>query len=198
MNDQNNTPISNDSYVDNYQPPIGGDQSTISTDDVSMPDQPQQTQQPSPVVPQANSQILEQQNIFFMLGVENSSDQEKESFLDELQQVIWEDFLESDVKLLITNDEYGQLEQIMAKADLSEEDRQEEMVVFLEKLIPDLEEIMLEKAIELKADMFRERIMGLREFYSDDPEDLAKVQQAEDQMKEDLWHDAAVTLNSLK
>lgn len=192
MNDQNNSPKDNSSsYVDNYQPPAGDLNAPIG--DIHIPGQINKADSN-----QETPQKLEQQNIFYMLGVEKSSDEEKESFLDELQQVIWEDFLESDVKLLITDDEYNQLEQIMSKSDTSEEDRQEEMVVFLEKLIPDLEEIMLEKAIELKADMFRERIMGLKEFFQDEPENLEVVQKAEDKMKENLWHDAAATLNALK
>lgn len=189
MNDQNysqNNPVIDDSYVDDYQPPQDVQPAT------SNPSPSQPTTQP------ASNQTLEAQNVFFLLGVDESQAEQKEAFLDELQQVIWEDFLESDVKLLITQDEFAQLEQIMAKTGLSEEDRQEEMVIFLEKLIPDLEEIMLEKAIELKGDMFRERIMGLREYFVGQSEKLDQLTKAEDLVSQEMWYDAAVVVNGLK
>lgn len=97
-----------------------------------------------------SSESLEEQNIFELLGVADGSDEEKEEFLDELQQVIWEDFLENDVELLVTLEEKKQVDAILAKTDSNDLEKQEELVVYLEKLIPDLEEIMLEKALELK------------------------------------------------
>lgn len=193
MNDQNYSQnnIVDDSYVNNYQPP---------KDDAQPLDPPAQDSSPSQPSGQkaSNNQTLESQNVFFLLGVDESQSEQKEAFLDELQQVIWEDFLESDVKLLITQDEYAQLEQIMAKTDLSEEDKQEEMVVFLEKLIPDLEEIMLEKAVELKGDMFKERIIGLKEYFSGQNDKLDQLAKAEDLVSQDMWYDAAAIINSLK
>ena len=87
---------------------------------------------------------LEQQNIFDLLGVSDGTDQEKETFLDELQQVIWEDFLEKDVALLLTDQEHEQFRQIMDKPGPRDHQRQEEIIEFLDGLIPNLEQIMLE------------------------------------------------------
>lgn len=146
-----------------------------------------------------SSEKLEDQNIFYLLGVkedEATADQ-REQFLDELQQVIWEDFLDNDVNLLLTKDEQTQLQALTAKVQGKPLEEQEEVVVFLEKLIPDLEEIMLEKALELKADMFRERIAGLKEYYADKPE-LEKVNTAEELLNQEKWFSAAQTLNALQ
>lgn len=179
MNDQNTANNQDNSYVDNYQPPVNNSNQATTNDNQS-------------------SQTLESQNVFYLLGVQKSQPQEQESFLDELQQVIWEDFLESDAKLLITTNEYEQLQQLMNKTDVSEADKQEQMVVFLEKLIPDLEEIMLEKAIALKADMFRERVAGLREYYQGQSQQLEQVEKADQLMSQNKWYDAATALNQLQ
>lgn len=221
MTDQN-TNTQDNSYVDNYQPPVApavvGPSPTVANpvppvaqvvadDKPTLPTPPT----PAPVVDdqpvakvgdevsvQPVTQSLEEQNIFVLLGVENSKDEEKESFLDELQQVIWEDFLENDVRLLITQEEYIEFEKIVDNLEQNDEEKQEELLVYLEKLIPDIEEIMMEKAIELKAEMFHERILGLKEFYADKPEALEKLSKAEEQMKAEEWHSAAETLNTLK
>jgi hypothetical protein len=181
------------SHVDSYQPPTK-DAAPIT------PITPTASTTPAaPTTPPAasadKSESLQDQNIFYLLGVTDGTDEEKEAFLDELQQVIWEDFIESDVKTLISEEEMTQLRQIMAKGD--SQDVQEEMVVYLEKLIPDLEDIMLEKALELKEEMMWERIAGMREYYSNKPESLTKLNEAEQLIKKDRWHQATEVLNAI-
>lgn len=143
------------------------------------------------------SQALEDQNIFELLGVTEGTDEEREAFLDELQQVIWEDFLESDLKLLVTSAEYAELEPMLASDKATDLENQEALVGKLEKLIPDLEEIMLEKALELKADLVRERIAGMKEYYSGNEAAQQALQEAEAQVTEDQWYSAAQTLNGI-
>lgn len=170
--------------------------STTTSEPVSTP--PAETTPASaPAAPAVASQTLEDQNIFFLLGVTDGTDQEKEAFLDELQQVIWEDFLENDVELLITEEEMAELKKIMAQKELSNLELQEKIIVYLEKLIPDLEEIMLEKALELKEDMARERVAGMREYYASNQPALDKIQEAETAMNNNQWRAAAEFLNSL-
>jgi len=144
------------------------------------------------------SEALEDQNIFDLLGISDASDAEKEVFLDELQQVIWEDFVENDVELLLTEEELSQFKTISSEPGVSEEDRQTKMIEFLEKLIPDLEKIMLEKALELKEELTRERIVEYQDFYKADQEKLDRVAQAMKMLDEDKWRTAATTLNSLR
>lgn len=147
---------------------------------------------------QTQSELLEDQNIFFLLGVMDGSDEDKERFLDELQQVIWEDFLEFDVKLLITADEYKEFEAITANKNPNDLEQQEKIVLFLEKLIPDLEEIMLEKALELKGDMVRERIAGMKEYHAANPTALESLARAQELVNQGKWHSAAELLNTTK
>ncbi|MBU0576574.1 hypothetical protein KJ654_02840 [Patescibacteria group bacterium] len=192
------------SYVDSYQPPTINRPASVPPTSVTPPTSI--TSPISPIPPTAlapkqdqgseslqDPQSLQSQNIFFLLGVQDGSDEEKEVFLDELQQVIWEDFLENDVKLLITEAEMIKLQEIMAKGDGPEE--QEGMTVYLEKLIPDLEEIMLEKAFELKQDLVKERTAGMREYYLGNDTALGQLDKAEQLIDQDQWLQAAELLN---
>ena len=172
------TQTTTNSYVDAYQPPS---------------DTPTPTPTPTPA---SSSEALEDQNIFELLGVSDGTDEEKEAFLLELQRVLWDDFLQYDVQLLITKEEYAEL-QVQRDSKTTPEEKEEAVVVYLEKLIPDLEEIMLEKALELKGDMVRERINGLRELYANEPEKITQLDAAATQVEAGTWRAAATTLNSI-
>lgn len=143
-----------------------------------------------------SNQSLETQNIFDLLGVNDGKDDEKEAFLDELQEVIWEDFIENDVELLLNEEQLKELREIEAKGQTREV--QEEMLVYLEELLPDLEDIMMDKALELKEDMVLERISGMKEFYSGNQSALDQISQAEGLISENKWADAGSLLNSIK
>jgi len=149
-----------------------------------------------PTTNQSN-QALEDQNIFFLLGVTDGTEQEKEAFLDELQLVIWDDFVENDVQLLVTEEEMTEVRKIMDSKDEANDATQEKLVTYLEKLIPDLEEIMLEKAIELKEDMVKERIAGMKEYFADNQQSLDQITEAETQMSQGNWLTTAEKLNSI-
>lgn len=149
---------------------------------------------PTPI---PTSEKLEDQNIFYMLGVTDGTEEQKNQFLDELQQVIWEDFLDEDVKLLLTQEEQTELDKLKATKPDAKLEEQEEVIVYLEKLIPDLEDILLEKALELKADLMKERVTGMQELYKDKPEHLAKIDEAERMIGEEKWLSAAQELNSI-
>ncbi len=209
MNDQaapNQTqPSPITSYLDEYLPPLTDDARAPMVDPI-MPAAPAPTAAPAAaaVTPSnaatttaGTSETLEEQNIFDLLGVKDGTDQEKEAFLDELQQVIWEDFLENDVKLLLTTDELAELDVIVKSVTKDDLEKQEKIVVFLEKLIPDLEEIMLEKALELKADLVKERISGMKEYYATNQQALAQIDQAQQKLDDNQWRSAAQLLNSL-
>lgn len=143
------------------------------------------------------SERLQDQNIFELLGIADGTDQEKEAFLDEVQQVIWEDFLENDLELMVTEEEYNKAKMILDDNTLSEIERQERIINYLEQLIPDLEGIMLDKALELKEEMVKERLIALKKLYSDDPERLAKIEQIKRHFQDNLWRSGCVVLNTL-
>ena len=176
--------------------PLASDAPASVTPSVAQP-APDTAMEDLPSENQAASESLEDQNIFFLLGVQDGTEEEKEAFLDELQQVIWEDFLESDVELLITQEEQVELKKLMDKTDVSEDQKQEEIVTYLEKLIPDLEEIMLEKALQLKEDMVKERIAGMREYFEGQSDKLAIIDEADSLIQNDKWRQAADKLNNM-
>lgn len=197
------SPMSSSSSSDtsSYTPPADP-ASSIAPPSFTASDTTSSTSRPEPTASLTSeqageSETLEDQNIFFLLGVKDGTDQQKESFLDELQQVIWEDFLEYDVKLLITTDEMIELKKLLDSQTDRDLEKQEKIIVYLEKLIPDLEEIMLEKALELKEEMVRERVSGLRQFYADKPDKLQRVDEAERLMDSGKWYSAAHLMNSL-
>src|SRR5579859_319208 len=179
------------SYVDSYAPPANG---------APIPVAPMEPTAPSATPTQPTdkvSQALEDQNIFYLLGVQDATDEEKDSFLDELQQVIWEDFLENDVELLLTEEEMVEFKKVGEKQDITEEERQVQMIDFLEKLVPDLEKIMLEKALELKEEMMRERMKELAQLYPNRQDVLDKVKKAEELVMNEQWRAAADELNAI-
>ena len=158
-------------------------------------DQPESTQASSSNQP--TSQKLADQNIFFLLGVEDGTDEEKNKFLDELQQVVWEDFLENDMDKVVTGPEKEQVKAIIQDDSLSELDQQEKALSLLEKTLPNFEDLMIEKAMELKSDLFKERIAGMKEYYAQDQASLDKIAQAETQLQQENWRSAAEILNQL-
>ncbi len=80
---------------------------------------------------------------------------------------------------------------------LAEEERQVQMIDFLEKLVPDLEKIMLEKALELKEEMMRERMKELAQLYPNRQDILDKVKKAEELVANEQWRTAADELNAI-
>ena len=140
------------------------------------------------------SQTLEDQSIFDLVGDTDGTVEEREHFLDELQKVVWDDFLDNDVELLLTEEELKPLEEIVTRPDTDQLTKQQEIVKYLESKIPDLEEIMMEKALKLKEDLLNERILGMEQFYADKPEVLARIGEAKVAISSGKYYDAILRL----
>ncbi|MFH2118401.1 MAG: hypothetical protein ABII10_01545 [Candidatus Paceibacterota bacterium] len=140
---------------------------------------------------------IEEQNIFELLGVMDAEQIEKEAFLDELQQALWDDFLDKDLPLLIKPDQLQEIQQLRQQSSITEADRQNQLIAKVEALVPDIEEIMLEKALELKEEMMRERLIGLKEYFADRTVELDKIQEAEQKFTTGRWKTGVQILNSL-
>ena len=163
-------------------------------------DQPGKTAVPTPpsaAESASDSQAIEEQNIFELLGVVDAEETEKEAFLDELQQALWEDFLDKDLVQLVSAEQLAEIQTMRSKTDLPEAARQEQLIQKVEQLVPDVEEIMLEKALELKEDMVKERLAGMKEYYATRPAEMTKIQEAEKQILAGRWKSGAQLLNSL-
>lgn len=168
----------------------------VAKSDISAPvpdSDKQSTQQPSQSDP---STSIEDQNIFFLLGVESATDQEKEAFLDELQEAIWEDFLEKDLELLVTQEELQEIRTLRENVG-NDSEKQEALISKVESYVPDVEEIMLEKALELKEEMVWERVAGMKEYYAGRVEAMNKIEEAEKHLKQGHWEMGVKILNGL-
>lgn len=167
----------------------------------AQPSQSSQQVQPSssaPVQTTGQSERLEDQNIFFLLGAQASTDQEKNQFLDELQQVIWEDFVENDTKILLTDAEYQKFQDMMGQSFPNDQEKQEALATYLQSYLPDMEQFLLDKALTLKGDMVRERILGMREFFVGAADKLAQLDQADQLVASQQWRAAASLLNQMQ
>lgn len=147
------------------------------------------------VAPKNDAEELKSQNIFEMLGIMNISDSEKNQFLDELETMIWDDFIFHDLELLLTSEEYVGARQILDDQVKKDDEKKEALIIYLEKLIPDLDEVLYEKALELKSEMMGERLAKMKE--STDEAILSKVKEAENMISQNLWKSAASLLNQL-
>ena len=142
----------------------------------------------------SDPESLEAQNIFAMLNINDASDQEKDQFLSDLENLIWDNFVETDLPLLLTSQEYGEAKQILDQQTKSELDKKEALLAYLEKLIPDLEEIMYEKALDLKKDLMVERVRKLKIQDASKNEALTEVEKL---MAENKWQAATTALNKI-
>lgn len=155
-----------------------------------------ETEVPEPIIKTGvNSEELKAQNIFEMLGLEKISDEEKNQFLDDLEAMIWDDFVAHDLELLLTSEEYAGAREILDKKDLGEEQQKEDLIAYLEKLVPDLDEVLYDKALELKSEMMGERLAKMKE--NADQTVLAKIKEAEDLISQNHWKSAVSLLNQL-
>lgn len=193
MSDQN-TSVSS---INDYAPPATMPSTMPSMAAAS--DLPTPTPAPVAEAPQSTnppSEDIADLNIFDMLGVVDGTPEQREQFLNELQAVIWDDFIDHDTKLLLTEDEQKQLNSIL-QPDPKLPENQEKAVVYLETLVPDLEEIMLEKALQLKEEMVRERLKAMQELHRTNTDKMSKLSQVEQLMNQKMWRTAMQELNSV-
>jgi len=143
-------------------------------------------------------QNIESQNIFDLLGVRGMSKEEEESFLVRLNKAIWDDFLDNDVELLLTEEEVGKLIEIINKQDIDEDQKQAQMYDFLKGIVPDLDEVLLEKASKLKEDLTLERVASMEELAAGDEGKLERLKEVRELVKQGLWADASELLNNIQ
>ncbi len=144
------------------------------------------------------SQALEDQSIFVLLGINEGNEAEREDFLDRLQKTIWDDFLDNDVELLLTDEEVKPLVEMINETGIEEDARQEKMVVYLQGLIPDLEDILMEKALRLKENLVRERVLSLEQMVADNEEKMKELREVEELMVQGQWAMVAEKLNAFR
>jgi hypothetical protein len=63
--------------------------------------------------------------------------------------------------------------------------------------VPDVEDIMLEKALNLKEEMVWERVAGMKEYFANQQQSLAKIKEAENHLTAGHWKTGTQLLNTL-
>jgi len=140
-------------------------------------------------------EALKAQNIFEMLGLMSIADSEKDQFLDELETVIWDDFVMHDLELVLTSEEYAGALKILDAEDQKNNEKKENLIVYLEKILPNLDEILYDKALELKSEMMAERLSQMKK--NADEATLAKIKEVENLISQNKWKSASLLLNQL-
>ena len=192
LNDPDERTISQEEYRD-----------ILKSDSVKLAEIDQSTNEPVKRIDQSTNEPIksvepiEEQNIFELLGVIDADQADKEAFLDELQQALWDDFLDKDLPLLVKPEQLEEIQQLRQQDSLSETELQSQLIAKVEELVPDVEEIILEKALELKEVMIRERLIGLKQYFTNRASKLDEIQKAEQEFSAERWKTGAQILNNL-
>lgn len=142
-----------------------------------------------------HDQALSAQNIFELLGVTDGTPEQREDFLTRLQQAVWDDFIANDLELLLTEKEMEPVSEILADKSIDATERQQKIVVYLTDLVPDLDQIMYEKALKLKEDLVMERLTSLEQLVTGQEKKMAELAEIRQLAKDDQWRDAGERLN---
>jgi len=192
LNDSDERTISQEEYRD-----------ILKSDSVKLAEIDQSTNEPVKRIDQSTNEPIksvepiEEQNIFELLGVIDADQADKEAFLDELQQALWDDFLDKDLPLLVKPEQLEEIQQLRQQDSLSETELQSQLIAKVEELVPDVEEIILEKALELKEVMIRERLIGLKQYFTNRASKLDEIQKAGQEFSAERWKTGAQILNNL-
>jgi len=112
-----------------------------------------------------------------------------------LEAMIWDDFVVHDLELLLTSEEYVGARKILDDKVQKEDEKKENLIIYLEKLVPDLDEVLYDKALELKSEMMGERLSKMKE--NADEATLSKIKEVENLISQNLWKSASTLLNQL-
>ncbi len=140
---------------------------------------------------------LEKMDIFTMLGVKGT-EEEKEAFLDELQDLVWQEFVDTELMDNLDEQSMEKVEKILMDESLSAQQQQQQLQTILTQAVPDYEQVLLILALQLKEDMFYARLDGLKERFKEQQNNLSKVQQAEQLAQQENWKQAVEMVNELK
>lgn len=141
------------------------------------------------------AQQLATMDIFSLLGIENASDEEREMFLNQLQDAIWEEVVEDELLEKLTEEEVNSIEQTVNDENMSADDKRNALFSMLSDKVPNLEERLADSTNQLKFDLLGERVDGLREYYKDKPDQLSVLDQVEQMVESGNVTEAVNMLN---
>ena len=141
-------------------------------------------------------QTLQRMDIFDILGAQGTNE-EKEAFLEELQDVIWQEVFEKHVSEKLTDDDVKAVEGIIADEAMEDDAKRVKLFEMLRDKVPDLDSILLDRTVQLKADMLQQRLEGMKEFYASNADATGKLSQAEQMWGAEQYQEMVDLLNTL-
>jgi hypothetical protein len=142
------------------------------------------------------SEKLQKMSIFEMLGVEGT-EEEKEAFLSEVQDVIWQDVVENDLAPLLSEAEMDEVDAMLNDESANEDTKRDYLFDLILKKVPNAEEVLLERTMQLKSDLLHERFHGMQQFFANNPEAMQKLEVAHGHIDADEHEEAVALLNEL-
>lgn len=141
---------------------------------------------------------LTELDVFTILGV-SGTDEEKTAFLQEMQEVIWDDVVSSELDDNLTDEEMERIDDIIADTATSMDDKHNKLYAFLTEKIPNLTEVLTTKVNQFKMDLLDDRIEGMTEFYQsqNNADALGKLEQALGMRNEERYSEAVAVLNAM-
>ncbi len=121
---------------------------------------------------------FEQLDIFTVLGVAQD-DPDREAFLQQMEEAIWEEIVENELADKMGEAELAQLETILNDEATSVDDKREQLFGMLVGKVPNFEIVVREYTMAAKRDLLLERLEGTKEFYGTTQPNADKLSQVE-------------------
>ncbi|SRR5258708_2876402 len=106
------------------------------------------------------------------------SEEEKQAFIQEMQNAVWQDIADTDLVGQLTDTEMEEIMKMLSDETVPAAAKQEMVTAQLMGKFPNIKEIVSHRALQFKADLFRERAEGIKMHYASNPENVQKVEQA--------------------
>ena len=144
---------------------------------------------------QQNLRSIDGMDIFEVLDI-SASMQEREQFLIQLSDAIWNDVIQSRLEDM-TEDQVARVDEALTDQQLTDNQKYDRLFSIFHEIVPNAEQMVAETAKRIKIEFLKARIDGLMEFYHSNVAALQTVRMASDMFNQQRFYDAVKLLNSL-
>lgn len=139
---------------------------------------------------------LQTMDVFTLLGT-TGSPEDREAFLTELQDAIWQEVAEEHLASQLSDQEMDEISRVMDDTSLSVEAKRNKLFEVLGQKVPDIEKILEDKTIQIKEDLLTERLEGMMVYYEEDEDAMRRLEEADDLLLSEKYAEAVAILNDL-
>lgn len=122
---------------------------------------------------------LQPLDIFQILGYTGSDEGQKNQILEEAQNLLLEDLVETDLPSRLSPEDTAKAKQLLTDQSQSLEQRQTQLLGMLHEKVTDLDHLLMDKTAQMKMDVMEERINDLKQQLSSDAFASQQLSQAE-------------------